>query len=709
MNRVRRERLLTQLCTLTVCVAALVVASQSCLVLSASNCRMYLVSQYDWGRNLGFYLDLEGEKLAELPLILGIADGKGWRFAMYRPPFALDRPYTVRAIVAPSGGKLLLDDKLVSESPGNWQPAPGRIEVSFRPSWATDPGDWIAVVQRVSVVLTRRGKQIQRREFSFGQASTLPVPLQLFEPGQDQFADFTPEAGDTVMMDVTLRFVESDPKRWSPLIDRYGQCRYARWPGKVSSDGELQADIQREETALRKMPPSPDFDQYGGFKRAGWHEHATGFFRVTKRNGYWWLITPEGNPCFYLGVCVCPALSWPPTPVSEREFLFEWLPPRESLWSVAWHRDAWGPEGGTDYVCLHTPNLIRKFGEKDWMDKATSQAVRRLKAWGFSGGGKWGAPAGLVSTPVLNLSSAPRLVRHPDVFDPKVQEAIRRELERQIAPRRDDPLVLGWTVGSEYDEIVTAGEVSDILNNPADTPAKRVLLGYALNDLYGGSLAMLAATWAMEVTDRTSLYESNPKPPGEDLEKLRRFYADRYFDLIYRTVKAIDPHHLYLGNWIVPGWWENEEDWRLIARHCDVISYDRYNRGYHDEQLARLEKEMDKPAFCGEFSFPAWYDGRRGFGRYPCFARDDAEAGELYARWVRDAARDPRCVGVQWFEYRDQPLTGRGPGRGPRLTWGEHFAFGLVTGTDRPKWEMVRRMRKANLQAAKWRLQAARQ
>jgi hypothetical protein len=73
---------------------------------------------------------------------------------------------------------------------------------------------------------------------------------------------------------------------------------------------------------------------------------------------------------------------------------------------------------------------------------------------------------------------------------------------------------------------------------------------------------------------------------------------------------------------------------------------------------------------------------------------------------VRAAARDPHCVGVCWFFYRDQPLTGRGPGRGAKLVFGEHFAFGAIDELDRPKRELVHRMRQANLWAARWRLEA---
>jgi len=44
---------------------------------------------------------------------------------------------------------------------------------------------------------------------------------------------------------------------------------------------------------------------------------------------------------------------------------------------------------------------------------------------------------------------------------------------------------------------------------------------------------------------------------------------------------------------------------------------------------------------------------------------------------VKAAATNDYCVGVIWFFFRDQPLTGRGPGRGDQLVYGEHYAFGM--------------------------------
>lgn len=667
-----------------------------------SNCRLYLAAQYSWGDKVGFYLDLEGSTLEKLPVILGVADGSTWRFSSHVPGFVPDRDYQVRAVLGPKGSQVFLEGKLVAEVAGAWKIAKGPLEMNDRPSFAREPGDWLGCVNSVTATIQRDGAEVLRKEFSFGGAPDRALALSFFEPGRPQRSELQVSEGDTLIIDVSLRFAMKGILHWAPYLDRYGQCRYADFPEKVTSDEQLRADIAAEDAELAKTPPSPDFDQYGGYLKAGWKDKATGYFRVIEREGKWWLISPEGNPCFYTGVSAAPAQGWETTPVTDREFLYEWLPPHEAPWSAAWTKNNWGTQDGTEYACLYTCNLIRKYGAEGWSEKAAERAVRRLKAWGF-GGGKWGNPPGVVSTPVLSRWGTPRLVKHPDVFDPAVCKALRQDLERQITPRLRDPLVLGWSLGNEYDEIINADEITAVVGKAATTPAKRALIDHVVAQTYGGDAAKAAAAWKVTATDREGLYAATPTLPGADLEQMRCLYEDRYYQTVYETVKGIDPNHLYLGFWIVPGWWQNEEDWRIAARHCDVIGYDRYNREYADERLTRLQKETGKPTLCGEFSMPPWYDGTRGFGRYGANSSSEQEAGELYLRWMQAASQDPYCVGMIWFMFRDQPLTGRGPGRGDQLVYGEHFAFGVITETDRVKWPLVRQMREANLQATNWR------
>jgi hypothetical protein len=685
-----------------ICVVIVMAPPMCAWAASPSTCRFYIASQHDYDQKVGFYLDLKGPDVAELTLALSVGDGKQWRRAESKPRFAAGREYEIRAVVAPDRAQLFVDGKLAAESVGEWEPMLGQLDINFRPPF-TPQGEWLAMVRTISAIVSRAGADVRRLDSDFSATFMRPLPLQLFEPGDRRLDDLPVMAGETVTIRAAVRFETATLKQYAPFIDAYGQCRYGDWPEKIRSDDDLKRDIALEDAELAKMPLSTDYDQYGGYLTAGWRQPATGFFGVVQRDSYWWFISPEGNPCFYLGVSEIPAMKGPSTPVTGREFLFEWLPPREQPWERAW--------GGGDpaSISFYACNLIRKYGP-DYAGQITERAVRRVRAWGF-GGGKWGAPAGLVSAPVLGRGNTPSLVQHPDVFDPQVCEVFRRALEGQIAPSRDDPRILGWSLGNEWAEIIAPTEVNAILAKSAEVPAKRALIDYGVDELYGGEVAKAAAAWRVVAANRDALYASSPRCPEADVEKLRQFYADRYYDFVYRTIKSIDPNHLYFGFWIMPQWgqwWPNEADWGLIARHCDVIGYDRYAFEYDVPQWRQREAQTGKPTLCGEYGFPAWYEGMRGFGRYGTWARDDAEAGELYARWVRAAATDPYSVGQIFFVYRDQPITGRGPGRGPGLSFGENFAFGLITETDKPKWELVRRAREANLNAARWRLEASR-
>jgi hypothetical protein len=692
-----RTALLTLIPLLVLC--ALPASAQSL-------CRFYLADQYDYDGNMGFYLDFEGSELTTLPIFLCVADGTAWRYPSHAPGFEFGRDYEIHAVISPEGAQLSLDGTLVIDSPGGWEPAPGDLQVNYRPSWATESGDWVAVLSSLTVVLARGGEEVARHEFDISAAAQ-HVPLKLFELTEPTRVALDSQPGDTLTIDATLRFGSSDLAAWEPFIDRYGQCIYADWPAKVSSDADLTADLSAEDARLAEMPPSPRFDQYGGYLNHDWEVEATGFFQVIERDGFWWLVSPEGNPCFYVGCSLVPATSWPGTPVTDRQSLFEWIPPQEAPWIGAWMHDPWGAGEAADYVNFYQCNLIRKYGAEDWYQQAYDRALRRLDCWGFGGGGKWGSPGEIVSTPVLWTSSTPILVRHPDIFDPAVTEQFRSELAGRIEPSREDPRILGWSFQSEYDALITRDEVRQILGTPADTPSKQQLMDYALDEMYGGSLPELTAAWGVAAADRSELYATSPDPPADDVEDLRCWYADEFYEWVYTTIKSIDPNHLVIAPWIVPGWWESEQDWHIQARHCDIMGYDRYAMQYDDDFFLRLQSEIDRPTLCGEFSFPPFYRGERGFGHYwTSWSDDDADAGRRYYDWIRSAAQDPSCVGMIWFHYRDQPLTGRGTGFGPDLVYGEHYAFGLVTETDRVKWPLVERVREANLSAPEWRKEA---
>jgi uncharacterized protein (TIGR03437 family) len=601
------------------------------------------------------------------------------------PAWTLNGDYTVRAVIANGLNELRLNGALLgglAQGFATFTPHPSLpLSAGDIPSWAA--GATTYFIAETGLTISSTSGQSATLDFAAAQR---PLALEVLAPAPGLSTPWSTATGETWTLTVTFHISPyPDLHALAPFFDRYGQSVQASWPGKIATDDDLRTAAADENTRLDEWGAPSGFDEYGGLLDSGWTRQPTGFYRLAQRNGMWWLVTPAGNPCFYLGADTAPDLTTY-TPFSGRQYLFAELPP-----DAPRAADIWGENNGTAYISFGAVNLLRKYGA-DWRNLATGNAARRLRVWGFSGIGKWGSDAGgLPILPVLGRWNVPNIARHPDIFDPAVRTTFRNVLASQILPRSTDPKVVGWSLGNEYDEIISAAEIADILNLPATVPARQALYNEALANLYAGNAAAMAAAWLVA-------------PPASDIEHLRRYYATEYYKFVYQTVKDLDPNHLYFGFWIVPGWWENEQDWRLIAPYCDAIGYDRYSDEFADATLDRLMRETAKPVLLGEFSFPATYRLLRGFRAYGTNAVDDAESGTKYARWLQDAWRNPFCVGAAWFEYRDEPVSGRGPGAGPDLVYGEDFAFGLVDVGDRPKWDLVERVRTANLEAARARL-----
>ncbi|HEY3269479.1 MAG TPA: hypothetical protein VGM37_21405 [Armatimonadota bacterium] len=670
----------------------------------AADHRVWLAIQNDWEGKRGFSLSLENSgsseplRLGSMRIVLGVADGKQWRYLEQTPAWKLDRDYTFKAVIAPLNAKLYLDGALLGELPGAFAPAAGSVDAYHSPGFARSAADYCVLESALSLASNSRRSADAR----WPGLKALPMPMRLYEPQDPKLIAWTTKAGETLTVTAKVRFAAwPDARTLAPFVDRYGQPIHARYPGKVKSDKDLAAAIADEKAHAKGWAPAPDRDRFGGGTKAGWREKPTGFFGVAKRNGFWWLISPEGNPLFYVSLCTADRAAWERTPVTGREFLFAELPPKSEPFSRAWAANPWGWNDNVDYVSFYTANLARKYGD-GWYAKTETLLPSRLRQWGFSGVGKW-SDSGLPSVPniaVIYHEGVPELTRHPDVFDASVRETFESVLRRQIEPRKADPWLVGWSVGNEYGEIIPKDEVTEILAKPAAAPAKRALIDHCVDTIYAGDAAAAGKAWQLAAVSRDDLYAAAPKPNDADIETMRRFFADRYYGFIYETVKKIDPNHLYLGFWVLPGWWENEADWSLIGAHCDVLGYDRYAAEFSDANMDRWMAKTGKPVLCGEFSFPPFAGGRRGLGVYAAIStEDDRDAANHYRRWVSAAARNPYCVGVSYFQYRDQPITGRGPGGGANLVSDEHYAFGLVDITDRPKWDLLDTVRAANMAA----------
>ena len=419
-----------------------------------------------------------------------------------------------------------------------------------------------------------------------------------------------------------------------PFVDKYGQFAHDDWPGKIHDDGELEKSRKDEDAWLNGHAcPIPDADRFGGWA-GGPKLKATGFFRTEKVDGKWWLVDPDGHLFFSHGVdCVGPGGA---TGVGLREKYFSWLPAKDDPdFGKFWGRVDWPAAHGFYKDKAHLPydtfdfcraNARRKYGA-DWERISAERAHARMRAWGLNTIANWSNPAvyGLRRTPYtvqISTSGTPRLEGSTGWWG-ALPDPFNPEFESTLRKR-----------------------AKDIARTMRDDP------------------------WCIGVFVDNEL-SWNEEPRMKDV-------AERYFSTVRRVLRDEMPNHLYLGCRIA---WGREVIYEACARHCDVVSVNIYGREPSRDLPPGAE---DKPMIVGEFHFGALDRGLFHTGLVA--TRDQKERAACYCAFVNACLDHPRFVGAHWFQWRDQPLTGRFDG--------ENYQIGFVTVTDAPYPELVEAARK---------------
>ena len=138
-------------------------------------------------------------------------------------------------------------------------------------------------------------------------------------------------------------------------------------------------------------------------------------------------------------------------------------------------------------------------------------------------------------------------------------------------------------------------------------------------------------------------------------------------------MKRSAPHTLYLGCRFA---WVNDRAVRAAGKFCDLISFNRYQKTLDG---LRLPNGVDLPVVIGEFHFGALDRGMFHTGLVATASQDDR--ADAYRSYVRSALRHPQIVGTHWFEFGDEPVTGRGDG--------ENYQIGFVDVCDTPYVETI--------------------
>lgn len=428
----------------------------------------------------------------------------------------------------------------------------------------------------------------------------------------------------------------------NPVVDGFGQWIPDEWPGKAKSVEDLKASWSEEEQTLKSG--NPLMTKYGGF--SGTKARATGFFHVEKIGNIWWFVDPEGCLFYSNGSC-CIDPGTDLARLEGRRYLFSDLPPD------AGHHSHGFSGIKKDISSFYTWNLSRRFGS-DWYQKWIDLTFLRMASWGINTIGNW-------SDHNLGLNHKMAYVATlegwgiengkmgmPDVYTPGYNASVDSAAAKQCSPLKDDPWLLGYFIGNELPWPGRETELADVILSGEDSPMKAALTKYLST--------------------------------GDSPERRREFAYEtysRFFSIVCSSIKKYDPNHLNLG--LRFGDPPSPEIITASKKFFNVFSINHYGYYVSHDVIQHIYELTDLPVIIGEFHF-----GIPGRGLAPGLAQtpNPEERAAAYRYYVENAAAHPAVIGTHWFQWIDQPSTGRFDG--------ENYNIGLVDVTDRPYPEMIK-------------------
>ncbi len=513
-----------------------------------------------------------------------------------------------------------------------------------------------------------------------------------------------PKTTQTLIVD-NVRLLPLATSNLKNIVNRFGQYAPTNWPGKLTSEAELQTRRRAEETRLNGPTQLPNRDRFGGWTN-GPQLKATGWFRTEKVDGKWWLVDPEGRVFFSNGVDTMNLGNG--TMITGREQMFADLPAaNDPLHKFFSQTDGilYGPTKSGQQFDFYGANLQRKYGA-DYPAQWTRTALQRLRAWGFNTVGNWSdetlksesskIDAGNLRIPYVATASIDgnhaRVAsgddywgKMHDPFDPQFAVDAANSLKWATQQSRNDPFCIGYFVDNE---LSWGGGDSPqgryalalgALKLPMSSPSKAAFVAQLKRDY--SSVAALNTSWNVKLKSLQELEtpfktETINEAMQKDLQKFSRAFALKYFTVVRDALHKLDANHLYLGCRFA---WRSPEAVEAAAQVCDVVSFNVYKRTL-DKTEWSFANAVSKPCIIGEFHFGALDRGMFHTGLVPTENQNDR--ARAYIDYVQSVADHPAFVGCHWFQYIDEPLTGR--------VWdGENYNIGMVDVTDTPYPELT--------------------
>ncbi len=449
-----------------------------------------------------------------------------------------------------------------------------------------------------------------------------------------------------------------------------------------SVDPQTQAQYDaRLETLKKENAAAPmELDPYGGWVNApeslGQSEPGD-YFRVEKRGGAWWFITPDGHPF-----------------VSKGATDVQWL-------------------GATYAEGPYHDVLVQKYGAEDGWARA-QQA--RLLDWGYNSVGPWSSHSmtPLMPHSIIILDSAGLAPRHPnlrlaDYWSQEFSDNAATVAKQRATPYVEDKNLLGYFLDNELiwgaDHFLTNKSLLELyMEFPADAPGRAEALRFVREA--AGTVERFNADWGTKLSEwreLDTLSSGNFRPKTKAANEVAGAFAvaafHQYAAVAIAGLRAVDPNHLILGCRFhaYPG----DAMVRAAAEHFDVISMAAYAETPPVKEIDAIFGEVDKPFFIEEWSFKSRGTGLLNIQMYAPVVPNLQARALAYVAYVESFMRRPYAVGYHWYKWMDNPWEGV-----KDIIRGDNF--GLMTWRDEPYTPFVDFVGEVNRRVEAWHAQGGR-
>jgi hypothetical protein len=275
------------------------------------------------------------------------------------------------------------------------------------------------------------------------------------------------------------------------------------------------------------------------------------------------------------------------------------------------------------------------------------------------------------------------------IYSPDWPKLAEEAIKSQVELLRDNRNLVGYFIDNELDwGDGGAGPAIYFNYLPPDDPNRREVMN-VIRSVWS-TPESFAKDWKISIKSWSDLdkLETLPHPDTGAYGRLFSAWlsqlAEDYFRVTCTAIHKYDNNHLILG--VRFRGYAPLEVVRASRNYTDAQSINYYvGDGRLDYDMFRMMTgESGQPVMIGEYSFHA-LDGRSGNRNTVGFAAqvlDQQARADGYRLFTSRLARVPWVVGADWFQWSDEPPSGRSVD-------GEDANFGVVDVDDRPYQQLI--------------------